>query len=116
MTPMARCPRSRGVAPRRASSWTPWGAAALGLVVAVAMVGCIVTRVAAPQLTGTCDGACAHYIQCKPGHGGTDRKRCLAECPGVFSDRDSLMGYESLACEDAVEYVDGSAAKTAAHR
>jgi hypothetical protein len=40
----------------------------------------------------------------------------MAECPEVFSDRDSLMGYESLACEDAVEYVDGTAARTAAHR
>jgi hypothetical protein len=32
----------------------------------------------------------------------------------VFSDRDSLMAYESLTCEDAVEFVDGRAAKTAA--
>jgi hypothetical protein len=31
----------------------------------------------------------------------------------VFSDRDSLMGYESLSCKDAVEYVDGNAKKTA---
>jgi hypothetical protein len=32
----------------------------------------------------------------------------------VFSDRDSLMAYESLTCPDAVEYVDGSKRKTAA--
>jgi hypothetical protein len=87
----------------------------LGLMLSLAMVGCIVRRFTGPQLTGTCDGACNHYLQCKPGHGTVDRDRCVAECPDVFSDRDSLMGYESLGCEDAVEFVDGNAAKTAAH-
>lgn len=86
----------------------------VGLVLSGSMVGCIVRRFTGPQLTGTCDGACAHYVQCKPGHGDADRNRCLAECPQVFSDRDSLMAYESLTCEDAVEFVDGRAAKTAA--
>jgi len=86
---------------------------ALGLVIALSLIGCIVRRLSGPQLTGTCDGACAHYVQCKPGHGELDRARCLTECPEVFSDRDSLMGYESLSCEDAVDYVDGTAAQTA---
>lgn len=103
---------------RRAGS--PW----IGLVIGLALgalpalggAGCIVQRLTSPQLTGTCDGACAHYVQCKAGHSTHDRDRCLTECPGVFSDRDSLMAYESLTCDAAVEYVDGSAAKTAAHR
>jgi hypothetical protein len=86
---------------------------ALGLVIALSLIGCIVRRLSGPQLTGTCDGACAHYVQCKPGHGELDRTRCLTECPEVFSDRDSLMAYESLTCEDAVDYVDGSAAQAA---
>lgn len=81
---------------------------------AFAINGCFVRRLNGPQLTGTCDGACAHYIECKAGHSDVDRKRCVAECPEVFSDRDSLMAYESLSCDDAVEYVDGAAAKTAA--
>lgn len=86
-----------------------------GLLIAIAMIGCMTTRrLMGPQLTGTCDGACAHYVQCKPDHGDADRKRCLAECPDVFADRDSLMVYESLSCEDAVEYVDGTAATTTA--
>lgn len=85
-----------------------------GLVVALLITGCIVTRLRTPELTGTCDGACAHYIECKPGHPEADRRTCIQECPQVFSDRDSIMGYESLACHDAVEYVDGSAKKTAA--
>jgi hypothetical protein len=66
-----------------------------------------------PHLTGTCGGACSHYIECKPGHPEHDRARCEQECPGVFSDRDSLMMYESLSCKDAVEYVDGTAAQSA---
>ena len=69
--------------------------------------------VGGPSLTGTCAGACAHYIECKPGHTETDRTRCETECPQVFSDRDSLMAYESLTCKNAVEYVDGTQPKSA---
>jgi hypothetical protein len=85
-----------------------------GLALALILGGCIVKRLRGQrELTGTCDGACAHYIECKPGHPEPDRARCTQECPEVFSDRDSIMGYESLSCPDAVEYVDGSAKKTA---
>lgn len=94
-----------------------WLAALLGLALGAGLpAGCAVNRFIGPGLTGTCDGACAHYVQCKPGHAEIDRSRCLAECPEVLSDRDSLMAYESLACQDAVEYVDGNVARTAAHR
>jgi hypothetical protein len=78
--------------------------------------GCAGHPFIGPGLTGTCDGACAHYVQCKPGHADADRNRCLAECPEVLSDRDSLMAYESLACPDAIEYVDGNVQRTASHR
>jgi hypothetical protein len=88
----------------------------LGGAIGAVMNGCIVRRIAGPQLTGTCDGACAHYIECKPGHHTADRDRCVAECPDVFSDRDSLMLYEGLQCQDAVEYVDGTSTKAAVHR
>ena len=92
-------------------------AAVVGLGLGLgATPACVVQRLTGPQLTGTCDGACAHYVECKRGHSAVDGDRCRSECPEVFSDRDSLMAYESLACEDAVEYVDGTAARTAAHR
>ena len=94
---------------------SPWIAAVVGLVLGTAPA-CVVQRLTGPQLTGTCDGACAHYVECKTGHSAADGKRCSTECPEVFSDRDSLMAYESLACEDAVEFVDGPASRTAAHR
>lgn len=75
---------------------------------------CIVKHlVGGPRLTGTCDGACAHYIECKPGHPERERVRCQQECPGVFADPDSLMMYESLSCQDAVEYVDGTSPRAA---
>jgi hypothetical protein len=99
-------------------SRSPWAAALLGaaLAAAIPVSGCtVVRRFSGPQLTGTCDGACAHYVQCKPGHSEADGRRCRAECPEVFSDGDSLMTYESLSCDNAVEFVDGPA-KTAAHR
>lgn len=83
-----------------------------GLVLALVIAGCVVKRYQSPRLTGTCEGACAHYVACKGGR-EMDMKRCNAECPDVFSDRDSLMAFESLSCRDAVEYIDGNAAKTA---
>ena len=88
-----------------------------GALLALLLTSCIVRHlVSGPRLTGTCDGACAHYIECKPGARPEDRLRCQRECPDVFSDRDSLMAFESLSCKDTVEYVDGSTPKAAKTR
>ena len=86
------------------------------LALALAITSCIVRQLTGPKLTGTCDGACAHYIECKPGHLSADRSRCQTECPNVFSDRDSLMAYESLSCPNAVEYVDGNSRAATSQR
>jgi hypothetical protein len=81
----------------------------------VLCTSCIVKRfVSGPRLTGTCQGACEHYVECKAGARAEDRSRCETECPDVFSDRDSLMAYESLSCTNAVEYVDGTQPRAAA--
>lgn len=85
----------------------------LGILLALLISSCVVRRIMAPRLTGTCDGACAHYVSCKPGAGAPDKQRCTQECPDVFSDRESLMAFESLTCPDAVEYVDGTSKRTA---
>lgn len=85
----------------------------LGLTIAAMICGCVVHRLVGPRVTGTCDGACSHYVECKTGHLSADRDRCRTECPDVFSDKDSLMMYESLTCQDAVEYIDGTHAHTA---
>jgi hypothetical protein len=83
----------------------------LALVVAAVLTallsGCVVRYVMGPKLTGTCDGACDHYAKCKGGVSAEIAKACRAECPGVFGDRDSLMAFESLSCQDTVEYVEG---------
>ncbi len=85
-------------------------ALAMALVLAVVSGGCLVRYVIGPRLSGTCDGACAHYVGCRrePDRSGAVRAACEAECPTVFSDRDSLMAFESLACPDAVDFVEGS--------
>lgn len=86
----------------------------LAAALVIALTSCVVKHmIAGPRLTGTCHGACDHYLECKPGHTAADREHCEAECPDVFSDRDSLMAYESLSCQNAVEYVDGTQPKAA---
>lgn len=89
---------------------------AAGIVLAALIAGCVVHQLIGPRLTGTCEGACTHYMACKPGAGHADGDRCRSECPQVFGDRDSLMGFESLSCADAVEYVDGTQEKIAKPR
>ena len=85
-----------------------------GAILALLLTGCIVRHlVSGPRLTGTCHGACAHYIECKAGALPEDRTRCETECPDVFSDRDSLMAFEGLSCQNVVEYVDGTSPKAA---
>ena len=88
-----------------------------GVVAALLIIlatSCVVRNlVSGPRLTGTCQGACDHYIECKTGHSKVDRDRCESECPDVFSDRDSLQAYESLSCKNAVEFVDGTQPRAA---
>jgi len=86
---------------------------AVGAALAAMICGCVIHRIVGPRVTGTCDGACSHYVECKTGHLTEDRDRCRSECPDVLSDRDSLMMYESLTCRDAVEYIDGTHPRSA---
>lgn len=64
------------------------------------------------RLTGTCQGACDHYLSCKHNDDAVARDRCLRECPEVFSDRESLKAFEALSCKDTVEFVEGSDRRT----
>jgi len=84
------------------------------MLLAITVDACIVRHLVGGRLTGTCDGACSHYVECKPGHADADRSRCATECPSVFSDADSLRMYESLNCKDAVGFVDGTNPRAAA--
>lgn len=60
------------------------------------------------RLTGTCEGACNHYTACKRSDSDTLFAACYDECTAAFSDSESLMGFESLTCLDAVAYVEGA--------
>jgi len=83
-------------------------------VLALALTACIVKQFSTgPRLTGTCEGACEHYIECKPGHPSEAMTKCRTECPQAFSDEDSLRGFESLSCKDTLEYVDGNSPRAA---
>lgn len=85
-------------------------------MIAVMLCACIVKQFSTgPRLTGTCEGACDHYIECKPGHPEAARTKCRTECPDVFSDEDSLRSFESLSCKDTLEYVDGATPRAASH-
>ncbi|MBK9033065.1 MAG: hypothetical protein IPL61_17655 [Myxococcales bacterium] len=81
----------------------------VALLVAAVATGCVVRYLKGPQLTGTCGGACDHYVTCRGSEDGGVRAACQAECPEVFSDRDSLMSFESLSCEATLEFVEGPA-------
>ncbi len=86
------------------------------LIVALAVAAitsCAIRQLVGPRLTGTCDGACKHYIDCKPDHPHVDLERCEQECPNVLGDSESRVEFERLSCDDAVEFVDGHHPTTA---
>lgn len=63
---------------------------------------------------GTCDAACAHYVDCKGQSTNDDlHGACVAECRQVFAidDRASLRAYESLECGDAVSFIEGTSGR-----
>lgn len=80
------------------------------------------------RLTGTCDGVCNYYAACKTARGKpvSDRTTavCRSECKFVFSSPYTRLAYESLRCEDAITFIEGSGGRapgepvseTAGHR
>lgn len=98
---MSGCSPRRGGVVGRALLAALLGSAALG--------GCLVRYVTGPRLTGTCTGACDHYVDCRgrPDQGGAIRRACVAECPAVLGNEEALMAFESLSCPDTVEFVEG---------
>lgn len=89
---------------------------ALGLT-AVLPMACVRQRAGTMfhRPTGTCGGACAHYLACKAerGHEVNDssRRTCELECAEVFSGVEALVAFESLSCEDAIAFVEGKSGR-----
>ncbi|RMH44130.1 MAG: hypothetical protein D6689_03180 [Deltaproteobacteria bacterium] len=89
-------------------------AAAVAVVAAVAVGSC--ARPPAParprQPTGTCPGACAHYLRCKGEPDDTATfAACVTECRATFDDPDVLADYERLDCDDAVAFIEGDSGR-----
>jgi hypothetical protein len=61
--------------------------------------------------TGTCDGACDRYMECRESGTSIDKQRCLRECPEALGDPESIRAFESLSCEDVSAFVDGPRAR-----
>ncbi|ACY13114.1 hypothetical protein [Haliangium ochraceum] len=65
--------------------------------------------------TGTCAGACEHYLACKAERGDpVDDEQmltCELECAQVFSGSEPLLAFESLRCEDAIAFVEGESGR-----
>lgn len=78
----------------------------------VAAAACHAPRfLTGPRLSGTCEGACDHYFDCRGGAPSDHaRNSCVSDCRDVFADEESLRAFESLSCPDAVEYVEGARA------
>ena len=70
-------------------------------------------RPATSRTTGTCGGACNHYVDCKdPADPDGAFNGCVSECREIFSDgqkldQESLRDYERLECPEAIAFVDG---------
>jgi hypothetical protein len=84
------------------------------IAIALVVAGCV-HRWMHRRVTGTCEGACTHYIGCRRAAGlsADTEQRCRRECPEVFGDARSLEAFESLDCADVIEYVDGVRTKAA---
>jgi hypothetical protein len=87
-------------------------AVVFGLVVGIGLASCRLdgafrTR----QLTGTCEGACDHYLSCKRSGDAVVRDACVEECRDTLQDTESLRAFESLDCRDTVEYVEGDSGR-----
>lgn len=63
-------------------------------------------------LTGTCPGACDYYANCKELRGDriSDQVHaaCTRECDEIFSSSETILAFESLVCEDAIAFVEGT--------
>lgn len=67
-------------------------------------------------LTGTCEGTCDYYQDCKEARDGNAYRACVSDCRAIFSedgemDRSSLRELESLECPKLVSYIEGSSGR-----
>jgi hypothetical protein len=102
----------RDAVPRKAG-WACFGLAFILALTALATSGCFhYTRTQTFAASGSCSGACDHYLECKGSDSETALDSCLDECEQIFvyrgePDRASLQDFEELDCEATIAFVDG---------
>src|SRR5678809_102566 len=71
---------------RRERSWLRSTALSLALMSTVLGGSCVryVRTESAGPSTGTCQGACQHYLSCKGDVAPASRSRCLSECKQIY--------------------------------
>lgn len=86
------------------------------LLVALSMVTSCASRATytRPQkITGTCAGACDHYLSCKGEQSDRTYQACLQTCP--FAEGESAAAFEQLTCEAAIGFVEGEGGRQPGH-
>lgn len=62
--------------------------------------------------TGTCPGACTHYVECKKMSTESPTfHACVQECRDIYEDPQMLASFERLTCDDAVAFVEGDSGR-----
>ncbi|HYU16455.1 MAG TPA: hypothetical protein VEL05_10295 [Candidatus Acidoferrum sp.] len=92
-----------------------WGAAGISTALLSApLLSCVrYARVHVRSTrSGTCEGACRHYADCKDDERPESLQSCVADCRDIYVhegdvDSESLMEFEDLDCKDAVAFVEG---------
>lgn len=89
----------------------------LAIVLAIAFfaTACVKrqTRASAP-ITGSCEGACEHYVSCKRSDDPALLRKCVRECKTFYADdsgvedAETLGLFERLDCDEAVSFVEGA--------
>ena len=68
------------------------------------------------EITGSCPGACRHYVRCKDSSEPALHDACVAECRVIFEedgepDVATLGMFEQLQCPDAIGFVEGTSGR-----
>ena len=86
---------------------------ALAVIAVVALsAGCVRSASRTHHVhRGTCEGACAHYIDCKESGDEAAYQACVLDCPNVFVDAESLRAFEAMSCEATLDFVEGDSGR-----
>ncbi len=95
---------------------------AIALAIALAAGACVKRQtLGSQQVTGTCEGACEHYVSCKKSDDPALLRRCVRECRSFYTDdsgaedAETLGLFERLDCEETVSFVEGEPSVGAAN-